>query len=70
MFVMKHHTVSRALSSVQAHSKRLRIYAKIELSERGKQLMQRFIATYDVVATKNNKRLNNWESGGTVPWKP
>lgn len=67
---MKHHTVSRALSSVQAHSKLLRVYGKIELSERGKQLIQRFIVTNDVVATKNNKRLNNWESGGTVPLKP
>lgn len=70
MFVMKHHTVSRALSSVQAHSKLLRVYEKIELSERGKQLIQRFIVTNDVVATKNNKRLSNWESGGTVPRKP
>ena len=70
MFVMKCHTVSRALSSVQAHSKRLKVYEQIELSERGKQLIQRFIVTNEVVVTKNNKRLNNCESGGIVPLKP
>jgi hypothetical protein len=70
MFVMKNHTVSRALSSVQAHSKRLRIYVQIELSERGKQLIWRNIATFEVVTSKNNKRLYNCESGGIVLMKP
>ncbi len=37
MFVMKHHTSLQAMSSIQAHSKHLKVYVKIGLSERGKQ---------------------------------
>jgi len=37
MFVMKHHTPLQAASRIQAHSKRLKVYAQIGLSERGKQ---------------------------------
>ena len=34
--VMKNHTVLAALSSLQTHSKNLKLYAQIELSEQGK----------------------------------
>jgi hypothetical protein len=33
---MKHHTMLKALSSIQAHRKHLRIYVKIEKLEQGK----------------------------------
>lgn len=37
MFVMKHHMPLQAVSRIQAHSKRLKVYEQIGLSERGKQ---------------------------------
>lgn len=44
MFVMKHHTPLQAVSSIQAHSKHLKVYAQIGLSERGKQSNTEVIA--------------------------
>lgn len=44
MFVMKRHTPLQAASSIQAHSKHLKVYAQIGLSERGKQSNTEVIA--------------------------
>lgn len=44
MFVMKHHTPLQAAASIQAHSKHLKVYAQIGLSERGKQSNTEVIA--------------------------
>ena len=41
---MKYHTSLQAASCIQAHSKHLKVYAKIGLSERGKQSNTEVIA--------------------------
>lgn len=70
MFVMKHHTPLRAASCIQAHSKHLKVYAKIELLERGKQPNAE---DYCSLLTRWRRRtisaFSGCESGGTVPMK-
>ncbi len=60
---VNNHIVFQALSCRQAHSKNLRLYVQIGLSERGKQFN---IALTAVVVTKKISAFSNCESGGTT----
>jgi hypothetical protein len=71
LFVMKHHISLQAVSSIQAHSKHLRVYM-YRLSYRNvvSNLTQKGLQPYEAVATKKISAFNGCESGGTVPMKP
>ena len=60
--VMKSHAVLQALANSQAHSKNLKLYEQIELSEQGK-------VPNVSKPTKNNKRLNRYSKVVLEPKK-
>lgn len=67
---MKNHELLQAIPSLQDYSRNLRIYARIEILERGKQSNTETIVVEDVVMTKKISIFNDCESDDTVPLKP